>query len=126
MNTSLNFQQDKNRSAKSARRFRFKLLVGLASVCLGVGLLLPVIKNGSWHHHRVPAGQFRADIRTMVAAVRYLLAPEPVVGRSPSIFTGRTATFTQRVPGRTFEMSDSSCNQTATHAGSSTDLPVQT
>ncbi len=99
MNAPLNFPETKNRSLKPARRPGFKLAIGLASVCLGAGLLLPAIKNGFWHPHRVPAGQFQADMRTMVAEVRYLLAPEPDFKNPPARFDGRPVTFEQHAPG---------------------------
>jgi hypothetical protein len=124
MNTQLNFQRTKTRSPK--RLFNFRFAAVLASVCLGVGLLLPVIKNGLWHHHRMPAGQFQADMRTMVAALRYLFDSEPDIEKNPAPFAGSPATFTQRTPERTVKMSDSSSNQTETDTGSATNLAAQT
>ncbi len=101
MKAPLNFPAIKNPDPKAGRRPHFKLAIGLASVCLGVGLLLPVIKIGFWHQHRVPPGQFQADMRTMVAGVRYLLAPEPDFPKAPAGFDGRPVTFEQRAPGQT-------------------------
>jgi hypothetical protein len=124
MNTQLNFQKTKTRSPK--RLFNFRFAVVLASVCLGIGLLLPVIKSRTAKHHPLPRGEFLADARTMVAAMRYLLDPEPDIKKNPAPFAGSPVTFTQRPPGRTLEMSDSSCNSTATPAVSSTNLPAQT
>jgi hypothetical protein len=123
MNTSLNSRRTKTRSPK--RRFNFKLVIVLASLCLGAGLLLPVLKSRAGNHHAMPPGQFQADLRTMVAGIRYLLDSEPAADNNPAIFTGRNATFTQRPPGRTLEMSDRSFNQTETQAGSSTNPPAQ-
>lgn len=124
MNTQLNFQRTKTRSPK--RLFNFRFAAVLASVCLGVGLLLPVIKSRTANHHRMPRGEFLADARTMVAAVRYLLDSEPDIERNPGPFAGSPTASIQRPPGRTLEMSDSSCNQTATPAVASTNLPAQT
>ena len=98
MNTPLNLQETKINNRKLAKRFSFKLAIGLASVCLGVGLLLPAIKIGFWHHQRVPVGQFQADMRTMVAEVRYLFTPETDFEKAPAQFDDRPVTFEQRTP----------------------------
>jgi hypothetical protein len=122
MNTSLNLQGTRTRNPK--RRFNFRLAVVLAFVCLGAGLLLPVIKSRVGNHHAIPPGQFKADLRTMVAGMRYLLQSEPDVDNNRAIFTSRNTAFTQRPSGRTLEMSDRSSNQTEAPAGSSTNPPV--
>jgi hypothetical protein len=124
MKAPLNFQETRIRSSKPARRFNFKPAIGLAFLCLGAGLLLPVLKSRDGNHHAMPPGQLQADLRTMVAGMRYLIESEPAMDNNPAIFTGRNATFTQRPLGRTLEMSDRSSNQTETQAGSSTNPPV--
>lgn len=98
MNTSVNLQENSTSNLKPAKRLHFKLVIGLASVCLGVGLLLPAIQIGFWHHQRVPAGQFQADMRTMVAEVRYLFTPETDFEKAPAQFDDRPVTFEQRTP----------------------------
>jgi hypothetical protein len=124
MNPQLNFPRTKTRSSK--RLFKFRLAALLVSICLGVGLLLPVIKSRAAKHHPMPRGEFLADVRTMVAAARYLLDPEPNIEQNPAPFTDVPMSFTQRPAGWTLEMSDSSCNSTSTPAVSSTNLHAQT
>jgi hypothetical protein len=124
MNTNLNFRRDKNRSAKSARRSSFKLAAALASLCIGAGLLLPVVKNHGGNRHAMPPGQFRADMRTLAAAVSYLLGPDPVVEQHPLFATGIYEGFTDLSPGRTHEMPGPLSRQTETTISSSTNPPA--
>ena len=124
MNTTLNFQKTKDRSAKSARRLNFKLVALLASVCIGAGLLLPVIKSHCVKHHAMPPGQFRADMRTLVATVRYLLAAEPVVEEHPAFAAGTSTDFAHLTPNRTLDLPDQSPLQTGPTSGSSTNPPA--
>ena len=86
MNPPLNFREAKIRNSESARRLSLKLATGLACLCLGAGLLLPVIRSRAANHHAMPPGQLQADLRTFAAEVRYLLAPEPVIERHPAPF----------------------------------------
>ena len=124
MKAPLNFQKTRIRSSKPGRRFNFKPAMGLAFVCLGAGLLLPVLKNRVGNHHAMPPGQFQADMRTMVAGIRFLMEREPGMDKNPAIFTGRNTAFTQPPPGRTLEMSDRSFDQTETQADASANPPV--
>jgi hypothetical protein len=124
MKTTLNFQRDENRSAKSARRFSFKLAAALASVCVGAGLLLPVIKSHNASHHAMPPGQFRADMQTLVAAVRYLLAPEPVAEGHQVFAAGTSTDFTHLTPNRTLDLPGQLPPRTETAIGSSTNPPA--
>jgi hypothetical protein len=92
--TTPNSQEDKNQNIQP-RHFNFKFALGLAAVCVTVGLLLPVVKYEVGFHHRMPAGQFKADMRTMVAGVRYLLAPETDFQAVPADFNNHTITLKQ-------------------------------
>ena len=64
-------------------------------LCLGAGLFLLAPEGDGRKSHRVPAGQFSADIRSLFAAVRYLIDP---VGDEPHIpvTRGRAGTFALR------------------------------
>jgi hypothetical protein len=123
MNPPSNFEETKVRLSKPARRFNFKLAGALAAVCLVTGLLLPYINFRGANHHRMPPGQFRADMRTMVAAVRYVFTPESDVEKTAN-FVVRTGPITQRALARPLEMSDRSSNQTGTNVASATSLPA--
>jgi hypothetical protein len=101
MKAPLNLQETKISKLKPAKRLHFKLAIGLGCVCLGVGLLLPAIKAGFWHPQRVPSGQFQADMRTMVAEVRYLFTPETDFEKASAQSTERPVTFEQRLPAVT-------------------------
>jgi hypothetical protein len=90
--TTSNSQEGKKQNIQP-RHFNFKLAIGIAAVCVAVGLLLPVVKYEIGFHHRMPAGQFKADMRTMVAGVRYLLSPEPDFQASPANFNNHTITL---------------------------------
>jgi hypothetical protein len=122
MNAHLNAQGTKTRGPKL---FCFRLAVVLASLSLGAALLLPAMKSRAAHHHPMPSGQFRADVRTFIAGVHYLFESEPDIKTAPAPFDGSPVVFAQRAPGRAFVMSDSSTNQTEPLSGSSTNLPVQ-
>ena len=76
MNAPSKCPQTKTRHSGRTRRFNYKLATGLAFACLGAALLLPVLKSRTGYHHRMPPGQFQADMRTMIAGVRYLLQSE--------------------------------------------------
>jgi hypothetical protein len=95
MKAPLNFQEAGIRSSTPTRRLNFKLAIGLACLCLGAGLLLPAIKSRVANHHAMPPGQLQADMRTMIAGVRYLLESEPAMDKPPENFAGRNATLTQ-------------------------------
>jgi len=112
MNPSSNFSTNDRRHDRR-RRFNFKLGVGLACLCLGACLLLPFVKGRTGNHHAMPRGQFQADLRTMVAGVRYLLQSEPALDRHPAI-----------VSGRNLEVTDRSGNRIATPADSTTNPPA--
>jgi hypothetical protein len=125
MNKTLNFWDAKNRSAKSARRLNFKLAAALASVCVGAGLLLPVIKSHNANHHAMPPGQFRADMLTLVAAVHYLLAPDPVVERQPVFAASVPPVLAHGSPGQAVELPDPSGRPTEPAAVASPNPPAQ-
>jgi hypothetical protein len=124
MNTKLNFQREKNRGAKSARRFSFKLAAALASICIGAGLLLPVIKCHNASHHAMPPGQFRADMRTLVAAVHYLLAPDPVVEPQPVYTASVPPVLAHGATGQTTELPDPASRPTEPKAVASPNPPA--
>ena len=124
MNMKLNFNETKSRSVRPTRPLNFKLAAALASVCVGAGLLLPVVKNHSVSHHAMPSGQFRADMQTLVAAVRYLLAPDPALENPPVLAADASAGFAHLTPNRTLDMPDQSPPRTETAAGSSTNPPA--
>jgi hypothetical protein len=124
MKAPLNFQEAGIRSSTPTRRLNFKLAIGLACLCLGAGLLLPAIKSRVANHHAMPPGQLQADMRTMIAGVRYLLASEPAMDRPPENFAGRNEAPMQYPAGRPLIMSDSSRNQIITSAGSPTNPPA--
>ena len=116
MNPSSNLPATNDRSHARRRRFNFKLAAVLACLCLGAGLLLPFVKSRAGnHHHAMPPGQFQADLRTMVAGVRYLLEPEPARDKLPAVLTVRT-----------LEVTDRTGNQTAAPAESTTNPPAAT
>ena len=113
MNPSSNLSAAKDRRHERRRRFNFKLAAGLACLCLGTGLMLPFVKSRTGSHHAMPPGQFQADLRTMVAGVRYLFASEPAMDRQPGTFSGRS-----------LEVTDRSGNRIATPGDSTTNLPA--
>ena len=59
-------------------------------LCLGAGLFLLAPEGDGRKSHRVPAGQFSADIRSLFAAVRYLVDP---AGDEPPVTRSRAGTF---------------------------------
>lgn|SRR5208283_2973651 len=124
MNAPSNFPQTKTRHSGRTRRFNSKLAAGLAFACLGAALLLPVLKSRTGYHHRMPPGQFQADMRTMIAGMRYLLQSEETTYPSPVVFPGLRAQTAQHPAGGTLEMSDRASNQTSTPAGSSANPPA--
>jgi len=124
MKTPLNFQAANRSGSKPARRFNFKLAIGLAALCLGAGLLMPVLKSRAGIHHAMPPGQFQADMRTMVAGIRYLLESEPALAKNPGNLVGLNTDASQPAPGGPLEMSDRSGMSTAPTAGTATNPPV--
>jgi len=124
MKTQLNFQEAKIRGSKPARRLNLKLAIGLAALCLGAGLLMPVLKSRAGIHHAMPPGQFQADMRTMVAGIRYLLESEPAMAKHPGNLAGRNMDAPHPAPSGPLEMSDRSGNPTAPPAGTATNPPV--
>jgi hypothetical protein len=124
MKAPLNFKEAGIRSSTPARRLNFKLATGLACLCLGAGLLLPAIKSRVANHHAMPPGQLQADMRTMIAGVRYLLESEPAMDKPPANFAGRNAALTQHPAERPQMMSDRSGNQITTPAGSPANPPA--
>ena len=91
MKTQLNFE--KPSGIKPNRPPNFKFIIGLACICIGVGLLMPTIKNAVGEHHRQPSGQFQAEVRTLIAQVRYLFTPEMDQPRTPARFNDSTNTL---------------------------------
>ena len=91
MKTQLNFE--KPCGNKPSRPPNFKFIIGLACICIGVGLLMPTIKNAVGEHHRQPSGQFQAEVRTLIAQVRYLFTPEMDQPRNPARFNEGTNTL---------------------------------
>jgi hypothetical protein len=51
-----------------------KLVLVMACLVVATGLFLPIIEGG--FHHRVPPGQFGADLRTMAAEMHYVFMSE--------------------------------------------------
>src|ERR1700710_2714504 len=90
MKTQLNFSRAKTGGPKPGRPFNFKFAVGLACVCVGTALLLPTIKSAFGGHQRKPSGQFQAEVRTLIAEVRYLLTPETDYSKIPAPFENNT------------------------------------
>jgi len=91
MKTQLNFEKPSGN--KPSRPPNFKFIIGLACICIGVGLLMPTIKNAVGEHHRQPSGQFQAEVRTLIAQVRYLFTPEMDQPRTPARFNDSTNTL---------------------------------
>lgn len=111
MKTQLNLQRAKTSGPKPSRPFNFKFAAGLACVCVGVALLLPAIKGAIGEHHRRPSGQFQAEVRTLIAEVRYLLTPETDHPKFPVRFDDNTVPVAQTTPARTFATLTSLSNQ---------------
>src|SRR5688572_18445413 len=77
MNTPPFNQRIKTRSPKSGLLWQLGLAGVLPLLALGAALLLPPVKNETGNNFRRPAGQLKADARTVVAALRYLFEPDP-------------------------------------------------
>ena len=58
----------------------FKLLLAVAGLAVVAAVFLPVYKCTG---QRVPQGQFRADLHTLAAMVRYVFTPSPAVKPVP-------------------------------------------
>jgi hypothetical protein len=76
MNTPPFNQRIKTRSPKSALLWPLGLAGVLLLLGLGAALLPPPVKNEAGNNFRRPAGQLKADARTVVAALRYLFEPD--------------------------------------------------
>jgi hypothetical protein len=62
----------------------FGIAFGLLTLCFGAGIrLLPSLSYGG-NGSRVPTNQFQADVRSVSAALRYLLEPEPDYEKFPT------------------------------------------
>ena len=125
MNTSPLCQKTSTRSPKLALLCYSSLAVVLSFLCLGMGMLLPLFKNEVGNNFPRPPGQLQADARTLVAAVRYLLEPEPHIETVPAAFSGSTVTFTQQALGQPFETSVYSSNRTEMPSAPSTNPPAR-
>ncbi len=126
MKTQLNLQKSKTRSPKPAPPIYFRLGAMLGCLCIGAGLLMPAVKSRIESHHPLPAGQFQADMRTVFAAVRYLLTPEIIVPPNPVPSDNSSTTLAQITPAQTLEMAGIATNQTGAPVLSSTNSPAQT
>lgn len=91
----------------------------LACLGLGLGLLAPVFKSAHRNGHPVPRGQLRADLRTLVATVRYLVQSESEVRMKPAGLDGATPMLAQGTNNRPFEMFPGFSNQLWRCEGSS-------
>lgn len=98
--------------------FYAKFAISLACLCIGIGLLLPVLKSRSAGGHPMPAGQLQADLRTMVATARYLCQAESDFENSPAWFCASSPLLAQRTNSAPFGMPGGS-NQTAVFNSSS-------
>jgi hypothetical protein len=125
MNRPLNLQASQSRRPSLARRLILNLAIGLAVLCVGAGLMMPVIKSRSGSHHRMLPGQLHADVRTLISGMRYLLSPELPAEKNPIIVAGNNLALAQSTPVRTLGLPEISCNQTGAPAGPLTNPPVQ-
>ena len=111
MKTQLNFKSAKTSGPKPSRPLNFKFATGLACVCIGVALLLPAMKSAFGEHHRKPSGQFQAEVRTLIAEVRYLLTPETDHPKIPAPFDDNTVPVAQNKPAQILATFTSSSNE---------------
>ena len=76
MNTQFLRQRTTTRSL-NAFPWCLSLVGVMLCLCAGIALLLFPVSNETKASRRVPAGQFKADTRTFVAALWFLVRPEP-------------------------------------------------
>src|SRR5258706_9624930 len=112
MNITLLCQKTRTRSLRSALLWHLGLAGVLALLGFGVGLLLQPARTESGKRFRMPAGQLQADARTLVAAVRYLLATESDIQIAPAAISGSAADLTIQAPVRPFDTFAYLSNQT--------------
>ncbi|MEJ0088377.1 MAG: hypothetical protein WDM80_01255 [Limisphaerales bacterium] len=98
MKTQLIFQRAKTGDPKPNRPLNFKFAIVLACVFLGAALLLPAMKSAFGEHHRKPSGQFQAEVRTLIAEVRYLLTPETDHPKIPAPFDDNAVPIALNTP----------------------------
>jgi len=65
------FRRADRRHQYSVTRFIFRFAALLACGCVGFGLFFPAIKHATAGNHRVPRGQLKADLCTLMAGVHY-------------------------------------------------------
>ena len=125
MKTPPDVQGTEKRHQKFGPPFYFRFALMLACLCLGMGLLLPVLKNAAVNGHPTPQGQLQADVRTLVATVHYLFATESDFKKEPVRFSGGSPSLVQRTNSRSFETFGGFSNQT-THFDASSNPPART
>ena len=114
-----------NHPKNQIRRPSFKLFAFLACLCVATGLFLPAIKTSLRHHHALPAGQLRADARTIIAGVRYLFTPETDRVKVATRYYDNLATLGQPSNSRTLEVFPAFSDQTKALPKASTNPPAQ-
>jgi len=92
--------------------FFLRLVAGLVCLCVGIGLFLPVIKNWGAPAHRIPRGQFLADVRTLVAGAHYLFGSDADLKTNPVEFTTRPPERVQCTSNGCPEIPDDYSNRT--------------
>ncbi len=64
--------------------------------CVWAASLQPAIQLAGHHHPHLPAGQFEADARTVIAAMRFVLEPEPRVDKNAVAVSSDAEVYTVR------------------------------
>src|SRR5688572_9196454 len=84
MNTRFFSQPGKALRHKISLVCGFGLAFGLLTLCFGAGIRLLLSFSDAGTGSRVPTNQFQADVRSVGAALRYLLEPEPDYEKFPT------------------------------------------
>ena len=119
--TSLRTEAD---SLKSVLLCHLSLVCILLLPCFGEVLLRTPLEKEGGKHVRIVAYHFQADARTLIATLRYLLAPESDIEFAPAAISG-TAAFTIKAPQQPFETFAYSSNQTEIASEPSTNRPAR-
>jgi hypothetical protein len=128
MSESLNREKSSGRRPHPLGVLFIRLCLGLGMMCVTAGLMIPVFKSWAGKPHRYPAGQLRADARTFVSGIFYLLRPElpeknPVVAASTTLVLAQHKSVNAAV--RVAEPAGLTLTDTRAPGGPLTNLPVR-
>jgi hypothetical protein len=121
MKTTPQCQSPRTRSTMAVLLCPLVLAGGMLCFCVGVGLQLPPARSDAGKNFRMPPGQLQADVRTVGAALRYLLEPETDNQLNPAVFSGNA--FAIQVTGRPYETFAYASNLTDITCAPSTNRP---